>query len=220
MLCRAGAAQLSDLKPVLDSMGVRLVGVGLETFGYDEFAAGGFFSGEIYIDEKAAGYKKLSMPSLGLFSSIGSLLTDKSVRKAHAFATERGISGNLKGNGSQLGAVFVVVDGKQVFAHRQQGYGDHPENESIMEALAEAGLVPPAEAAAEAAAAPVSSSLGFRLDLGGGDGCAACSGDVSVDELATAAVKGMEEFPPAEAVGTGSADAATEAAICRTLDCK
>ena len=43
--CRLGARQLSALKPRLDASNVRLVGVGLEELGVEEFVKGEFFKG-------------------------------------------------------------------------------------------------------------------------------------------------------------------------------
>ena len=43
--CRLGARQLSTLKPRLDANNVRLVGVGLEELGVEEFVKGEFFKG-------------------------------------------------------------------------------------------------------------------------------------------------------------------------------
>lgn len=45
MVCRWIARDLSELRGLLDQHGVRLVGVGPETLGLQEFLDGGYFSG-------------------------------------------------------------------------------------------------------------------------------------------------------------------------------
>lgn len=44
-LCRLGAKQLSAIKPQLDANNVRLVGVGVEELGVEEFVQGKYWSG-------------------------------------------------------------------------------------------------------------------------------------------------------------------------------
>ena len=42
---RLAAAELSSLKPALEGAGCRLIGVGLEPLGMEEFIQGGYFTG-------------------------------------------------------------------------------------------------------------------------------------------------------------------------------
>lgn len=44
-LCRLGAKQLSAIKPQLDANNVRLVGVGVEELGVEEFVQGNYWAG-------------------------------------------------------------------------------------------------------------------------------------------------------------------------------
>uniref|UniRef100_A0A671E523 Prostamide/prostaglandin F synthase n=1 Tax=Rhinolophus ferrumequinum TaxID=59479 RepID=A0A671E523_RHIFE len=60
IVCRWIARDLSSLKGLLDLHGVRLVGVGPEARGLQEFLDGGYFSGELYLDESKQFYKQLS----------------------------------------------------------------------------------------------------------------------------------------------------------------
>ena len=46
--CRIGAKQLSALKPQLDANNVRLIGIGLEELGLEDFQKGGYFTGGRY----------------------------------------------------------------------------------------------------------------------------------------------------------------------------
>lgn len=45
MFCRVAAKEISLLVPQLTQAGVRLIGIGLEEFGVEEFMAGKFFEG-------------------------------------------------------------------------------------------------------------------------------------------------------------------------------
>ncbi|XP_060055900.1 prostamide/prostaglandin F synthase isoform X3 [Erinaceus europaeus] len=59
MVCRWIARDLSGLQGLLKQHGVRLVGVGPETLGLQEFLDGGYFGGELYLDESKQFYKEL-----------------------------------------------------------------------------------------------------------------------------------------------------------------
>lgn len=50
--CRLGARELSSLKPQLDAKGVRLIGIGLEELGLEEFQKGEFFAGGEYLSTR------------------------------------------------------------------------------------------------------------------------------------------------------------------------
>lgn len=47
--CRLSAKQLSLIKPQLDANNVRLVGIGLEEVGLEQFIQGDFFNGGVLI---------------------------------------------------------------------------------------------------------------------------------------------------------------------------
>ncbi|XP_037684647.1 prostamide/prostaglandin F synthase isoform X1 [Choloepus didactylus] len=59
LVCRWIARDLSGLQGLLEQHGVRLVGVGPEALGLQEFLEGGYFSGELYLDESKRFYKEL-----------------------------------------------------------------------------------------------------------------------------------------------------------------
>ena len=50
---------MSAGKAAIEGLGGALVGIGLERFGFEEFAEGNFFDGPVYIDESKAVYKEL-----------------------------------------------------------------------------------------------------------------------------------------------------------------
>jgi len=52
MFCRLASVELSKIGPQLQQQNVRLIGVGLEELGVEEFVEKKFWAGELYIDEK------------------------------------------------------------------------------------------------------------------------------------------------------------------------
>ncbi|XP_055471172.1 prostamide/prostaglandin F synthase isoform X2 [Psammomys obesus] len=71
MVCRWIAQDLSNLRALLDQHDVRLVGVGPEALGLQEFLDGGYFSGELYLDESKQFYKELGFKRLRPLASRG-----------------------------------------------------------------------------------------------------------------------------------------------------
>ncbi|XP_064228043.1 prostamide/prostaglandin F synthase isoform X3 [Aotus nancymaae] len=58
-VCRWIARDLSSLAGLLEQHGLRLAGVGPEALGLQEFLDGGYFAGELYLDESKQLYKEL-----------------------------------------------------------------------------------------------------------------------------------------------------------------
>ena len=131
-MCRNAAVEVSSLKPILDKHNVKLVGVGL---GYDSLK--GFLEGKywrdnlLYVDDEKKLYKALQ---LGKNSVTG--LFDPKAWKANKETSSKGISGNLSGDGMQMGGTYVVDNGTIKFEYQQQYFGDHPELKDILKALA------------------------------------------------------------------------------------
>ncbi|XP_060252125.1 prostamide/prostaglandin F synthase isoform X3 [Ovis aries] len=74
MVCRWIARDLSNLKGLLDQHGVRLVGVGPEALGLQEFLDGGYFAGELYLDESKQFYKELGFKRYNSLSILPAAL--------------------------------------------------------------------------------------------------------------------------------------------------
>uniref|UniRef100_A0A7N9CJB4 Peroxiredoxin like 2B n=1 Tax=Macaca fascicularis TaxID=9541 RepID=A0A7N9CJB4_MACFA len=74
VVCRWIAQDLSGLAGLLDQHGVRLVGVGPEALGLQEFLDGGYFAGELYLDESKQLYKELGFKRPRLLASRGTCL--------------------------------------------------------------------------------------------------------------------------------------------------
>ena len=77
------------MKPLLDKHNVRLVGIGMDQVGLDEFVQGIYFAGELYIDPgkdtyKVLGYKRLSY--FGVITSFFSKASRDAYSKVHSIA--------------------------------------------------------------------------------------------------------------------------------------
>lgn len=119
----------------MDAHNVKLVGVGLEEFGVEEFVANGYFKGDLYLDQNLATYKGLGFGRSSKLG-VGTQLFGSTFRNANAAANAKGIDGNLQGDGLQYGGTYVIKDGGQVlFEHKQEKFGDHPDVSKIVDAL-------------------------------------------------------------------------------------
>jgi len=119
----------------LDDHDIDLVAVGVEEFGIEEFVAGNYFKGTLYIDQGLASYKALNFDRVGMLGLPKQLLSAE-VRKINNEANALGITGNMKGDGMQLGGTFVIEKGGNVlFHHKQTGFGDHPKLTDLLGAL-------------------------------------------------------------------------------------
>ena len=126
---------MSKIKPQLDAHDVGLVAIGLEEFGLEEFIEGKFFDGELFLDQDYACYKGLDMVRISKLGMPMHLLGSTS-RAALAKANKEGITGNLAGDGNQLGGTYVIEKGGNVlYAFKQKTYGDHPPVGDLLETL-------------------------------------------------------------------------------------
>eukprot|EP00250_Pteridium_aquilinum_P035202 c8865_g1_i1 orf=109-831(+) len=129
-LCRANALELQKIVPTLEAHNVRVVAVGIEKLGVEEFQQGGFWNRELYIDNGKKIHQALSIKSVGVLGTA-KMLYD--VRDALKKASN--VPGNLKGDGRQLGATFVIAKGGTMLMDcRQKDFADHPSSQSILEA--------------------------------------------------------------------------------------
>ncbi|OBS72510.1 hypothetical protein A6R68_12907 [Neotoma lepida] len=149
MVCRWIAQDLSNLRGCLDQNDVRLVGVGPEALGLQEFLDGGYFSGELYLDESKQFYKELGFKRYNSLSILPAAL-GKPVRDVASKAKAVGIQGNLSGDLLQSGGLLVhmgvrdkqldclpvATGGDKVLLHFiQKSPGDYVPQENILQAL-------------------------------------------------------------------------------------
>ena len=111
------------------------IAVGLAKLDYEDFLNENYFqNGHIYIDEGKETYKALDFSSKGIFSLYG-MLNVGMYSQAYK-ASKRGIKGNMKGDGTQLGGTLIVDrKGDVVFKHVQKNYSDQPDMEQIFKAV-------------------------------------------------------------------------------------
>lgn len=135
-VCRWMASEISKLEPDLKANGVALVGVGPEELGMNEFKQGGFFKGDLYIDEQKKSYKDLGFKRYTAISVVPAAL-GKKVRDVSAKASAQGIKGNFSGDLLQSGGMLVVAKGgEKVLLHFvQDSPGDCVPLEDIVKAL-------------------------------------------------------------------------------------
>ena len=134
------AANFSALKPAFDSKGVTLLGIGVEKLGYQEFVEGGFFNGELLVDEKKESYNALACHNNNTWRNLWgmSLLFSSTVVGLGRVASQKGFSfSNMKGDGNQFGGTFVLSpkDGALMYGHYQTADSFEPSMVGIMEAL-------------------------------------------------------------------------------------
>lgn len=134
-MCRMGAANLSALKPAFDELGVTMIGIGVEMIGFQDFVEGGYFTGELFIDEKKECYTALSCIRNTWRNLWG--LMDKDILRIFDISKKKGYANNLAGDKNQLGGTFVLgpKDGKTMYGHYQTPKSFEPSLVGIMESL-------------------------------------------------------------------------------------
>ncbi|XP_034609059.1 prostamide/prostaglandin F synthase isoform X2 [Trachemys scripta elegans] len=106
-VCRWIAKETSKLKELLDSHNVRLIGVGPESVGLQEFIDGNYFKGELYLDETKQCYNDLGFKRYNALSIVPAAL-GKPVREVVTKANADGIQGNFSGDLLQSGGTIIV----------------------------------------------------------------------------------------------------------------
>ena len=113
------------------------VAIGLAKLDYEEFVQEDYFKeGKIFIDESKETYNALNFQRKGATSFFG-LLNPKMYLKGIE-ASAKGISGNLRGDGLQLGGTIIVdKQGNIVYKHVQSSYSDQPSMDDILKATSD-----------------------------------------------------------------------------------
>lgn len=137
MFCRLGAKELSAIHPQLKANNIRLIGVGLEELGVEEFVKGDFFAGELFIDTNKKSFSDLGYRRLNILNVIPSILSKKA-RDAMSRAKGMGIGGDMRGDGFQNGGTMVVSAGGSpvLLDFRQDSPADHVDNSKVLKVLA------------------------------------------------------------------------------------
>uniref|UniRef100_A0A914VH03 Prostamide/prostaglandin F synthase n=1 Tax=Plectus sambesii TaxID=2011161 RepID=A0A914VH03_9BILA len=131
VLCRHTAFKLSKMAPQLSANGVRLVGIGPEKLGYEEFKQGNFLAGEIYVDESKELYNSIGYKREGFLGILGEFIKGKLIAMNNA-AKADGVTGNLKGDIHQLGGVLVLDSaGNKLYEFIQHEATDEPDYAAV-----------------------------------------------------------------------------------------
>ncbi|GJP31769.1 hypothetical protein CLOM_g14977 [Closterium sp. NIES-68] len=131
-ICRGGAMDMSRAIPHLQKAGVRVVAIGLDHLGLDEFVDGGYWKGELYIDDGKRAYQALELKSISYWQVAYQLLFDKTVKKS--LGDTANVKGDLAGDGLQLGATLALdKGGKLLHEFRQLTVADHPSPEELLQ---------------------------------------------------------------------------------------
>ena len=136
-LCRGYAKKLTDtLLPTLALNNVRLVAIGFDGPGAEQWLDGRFFPAEqLYVDDGRRLYAALGVKRPGALSGLMKLISG-STRAWNSEVKAMGITGNFDGDGLQLGATFVLSPKGELWMERRQSdYGDHPSAEEIVSVL-------------------------------------------------------------------------------------
>lgn len=115
---------------------MRLIGVGLETLGVEEFLEGKFFAGELFVDESKESFQRMGFKQLSYLEVLPSVFSNKAA-VAFLKAIGMNVGGNIYGDGFQNGGCLVVGAGGSptLYTFKQLDPTDHPENEQILKAL-------------------------------------------------------------------------------------
>jgi len=109
---------------------VPLVGVLHEELGAKEFMD--FFQGPLYLDSEKRFYGPKERRTL-----LGGFLRFSVYRAIYETAYRKKVPGNLEGDGTLLGSVFVLGPGDTgvLYEHREGYFGDHCNTTAVLEAV-------------------------------------------------------------------------------------
>jgi len=142
--CRLAAREISAIQPLLKEHNVRLIGVGVEQFGVEEFIQGNYFDGEVYVDDGKKSYQSLDFKTMTFLQLFPAVLS-AAARAAQASAKALGLGGNMDGDKWQLGGCVVVEKGgvdKPLLYYIQQSAPDHVSNAEVLKSLSIEGDAP------------------------------------------------------------------------------
>jgi prostamide/prostaglandin F2alpha synthase len=133
-LCRMHATQISSLKPYMEAKNVRVVGIGLERIGLEEFTEEGFFDSPIYLDEGKQSYKALACAK-NTWKNLWGLLSED-VNRLYQQSQKRGFKNNFSGNRNQLGVTLLIAPGGALmYGHYQSSESFEPNLRELLRSL-------------------------------------------------------------------------------------
>ncbi|XP_073513912.1 prostamide/prostaglandin F synthase-like [Phyllobates terribilis] len=135
-VCRWMAKEVSKLQNSFGDNQIRLIGIGPESLGLEEFVDGKFFTGELYLDESKQSYKELGFKRYNALSIVPAAL-GKKVRDIVTKANADGVQGSFSGDLLQSGGMLIVTKGgEKVLLHFvQDSPGNHISLETLVKTL-------------------------------------------------------------------------------------
>lgn len=128
-MCREEALALSSFKSQFEAKNVALYGLLHEELGAKEFTK--FLDGELFLDKEKRFYgpeeRRMLLTGMLRWSVWNNIMR----------ANKKGVEGNLKGDGTLLGSVFLIGPGDQgiLYEHREMEFGDHHNSTELLAAL-------------------------------------------------------------------------------------
>lgn len=134
-VCRWISREISSIKQALDENNVKLIGIGPEAVGIDEFVSGKYFAGDLYTDEKREVYQALGFSKFSMMGALGAAV-DKETRDLNNKAKSAGLGGNFKGDLKQLGGLLIIKKGgEQLLYFKQEKASEYVKNSAILNKL-------------------------------------------------------------------------------------
>ncbi|KJH51212.1 hypothetical protein DICVIV_02577 [Dictyocaulus viviparus] len=121
ILCRKEAAEISFLKPILKAKGINMIAVVHEIKGSNDFKS--YFDGNVYFDKDGSIQRHFYGPNQRWLPLWMGLLRINSYVNIYK-AKKAGFNGNMDGEGRLLGGVYLVANGKLLYAHLEKEWGD------------------------------------------------------------------------------------------------
>lgn len=112
---------MGKLKPYFASQGIRLIGIGTDREGFDEFVAGGFFKegDALYIDGSKQIYRALGCAENTCCTGCWGIFHG-SIMPLYSKSRSLGFANNMAGDKAQLGGTFAFrAGGEEAYAFFQ-----------------------------------------------------------------------------------------------------
>jgi hypothetical protein len=131
-----GAANMQSLSPMLTRNHVRLVGIGLEVLGYQDFVKVSRWREVLAVDPDHKLYHAFGTIKHDWTTFAGIIGTVPVFASWASRASKLGYHGNTEGNKTQFGGTFAFdATGKCVYAHRQDATKFEPDVPAMLSAL-------------------------------------------------------------------------------------
>jgi hypothetical protein len=119
---------------------VKVVGIALQEYGYENFKKLKLFKHELYINPGKTIYKALGYKKPGLLACFGFCMKNlfKRINQAKEKYKDKNISNslNIKSDNSQLGgSLLITPEGQVIFKYVEGFIGDHAKEEDVIEAI-------------------------------------------------------------------------------------